>query len=1079
MDGEDVALVQTRQSQSQSPPPRVQVFGVEERRAAPRGSLPLIDDIQAIPDSSQRRARHRGEWTATAQEEQGVKSQPAVSISMRDVKVTLAGDAGVGKSSLVTALVRDSFSPRVQHVVPEILLPVYASESGASTRIVDTSLALDKRAHLDASLRSASVIVLVYSISSDTSFDRIPTYWLPYLRSLGIKDVPVILVGNKIDLRQDDNEESLEDELAPVMAEFKEVESCIETSVKEGVNVSEVFYYAQKAVLYPTSPLYDSKTHALKESCVAALRRIFILCDSDKDHLLDDDEINDFQRRCFGNSLSPHEIQGIKDLVRTAGPQTSSQWPPSRKRQLSTSKSPASSSGSASIAGQADTTFNGSNGMTPRQHPNLIDNKLTLAGWLHLHTLFIQRGRLETTWTILQSFGYGADLTLDPEYLSPPTFAVPSDCAVELSPYGYSFLTDIFEAHDHDQDGSLCEEELNELFSTAPAGKHPWQGTGFPVHTTATNENGAVTLQGWLAQWSMTTLLDYKVTLAYLAYLGYPNFTVTEGMQSGPATTAANLGAHKDFGGIMNGGKEGPRAKGSRGKAKDAGRPSPPPTTSALKLARRDARLAFSSSWSSPFTTSSSASSRHGQSGKGNPSSSAKKKRKKGELADRCVFLAYVIGPPRSGKSSLLDSMLGKRTDGSHTSTSKPRTVVSAVEPYTASDETTAGLVLSSNGGYERYLILQEISTGTTGVHSPSLAGSGGSRQHTDSLTSTAGMSNSHSSMSIGGDSDAHADQTAALLLASKNAHLADVVIFVFDSSDTTSFSYISNVRQRFAATLGTLPTLIVANKADLDEAQQRHEVQPDVYCRKLAIERFSPWKISLAPHGDSVGDGIYHAGANLDIDGIDGAPAMRSPGGSLSRGKDWSGAVTTSPSISSVGDLIAVACAIAQDPSGNGAIPGARGRGQSSGGWINAFLSLFGMSSMTDSSTATDGSEDAANASGGGAKRQRRKSSSYGDAERIDGGSRSTGQSGRKSRTLTQSNSRLVGTFGYVGGASISLAVAYCLYHWYRYKALPLASKEWLSVTRSGANVPANQGSIGAVPTWWSWAQKKLSLAP
>lgn len=58
--------------------------------------------------------------------------------------------------------------------------------------------------------------------------------------------MPVILVGNKIDARAGDSDEPLEDELAPVMAEFKEVESCIETSVQEMVNVSEVFYYAQK-----------------------------------------------------------------------------------------------------------------------------------------------------------------------------------------------------------------------------------------------------------------------------------------------------------------------------------------------------------------------------------------------------------------------------------------------------------------------------------------------------------------------------------------------------------------------------------------------------------------------------------------------------------------------------------------------------------------------------------------------------------------------------------------------------------------------------------------------------------------
>jgi Ras family protein T1 len=45
------------------------------------------------------------------------------------------------------------------------------------------------------------------------------------------------------------------------MADFKEVETCVETSAKLTLNISEVFYFAQKAVLHPTAPLYDSKEH--------------------------------------------------------------------------------------------------------------------------------------------------------------------------------------------------------------------------------------------------------------------------------------------------------------------------------------------------------------------------------------------------------------------------------------------------------------------------------------------------------------------------------------------------------------------------------------------------------------------------------------------------------------------------------------------------------------------------------------------------------------------------------------------------------------------------------------------------
>lgn len=91
------------------------------------------------------------------------------------------------------------------------------------------------------------------------------------------------------------------------------------------------------------------------------------------------------------------------------------------------------------------------------------DDGLTEAGFLYLHTIFIQRGRLETTWTVLQKFGYGEDLKLTESFLLPKSvryagpcivlthqfrFDVPHDCSVELSPKGYQFFTDIFETFD-------------------------------------------------------------------------------------------------------------------------------------------------------------------------------------------------------------------------------------------------------------------------------------------------------------------------------------------------------------------------------------------------------------------------------------------------------------------------------------------------------------------------------------------------------------------------------------------------------------------------------------------------------
>ena len=43
-----------------------------------------------------------------------------------------------------------------------------------------------------------------------------------------------------------------------------------------------------------------------------------------------------------------------------------------------------------------------------------------VSGFLFLHRLFIQRGRHETTWTVLRKFGYDDNLNLSREYLHPP-----------------------------------------------------------------------------------------------------------------------------------------------------------------------------------------------------------------------------------------------------------------------------------------------------------------------------------------------------------------------------------------------------------------------------------------------------------------------------------------------------------------------------------------------------------------------------------------------------------------------------------------------------------------------------------
>ncbi|GMP40342.1 hypothetical protein CsSME_00010821 [Camellia sinensis var. sinensis] len=48
------------------------------------------------------------------------------------------------------------------------------------------------------------------------------------------------------------------------------------------------------------------------------------------------------------------------------------------------------------------------------------DHGLTLTGFLFLHAVFIEKGSLETTWTVLRKFGYNNDIRLRDDQLPPP-----------------------------------------------------------------------------------------------------------------------------------------------------------------------------------------------------------------------------------------------------------------------------------------------------------------------------------------------------------------------------------------------------------------------------------------------------------------------------------------------------------------------------------------------------------------------------------------------------------------------------------------------------------------------------------
>ncbi|KAL8213978.1 hypothetical protein R6Q57_003427 [Mikania cordata] len=560
------------------------------------------------------------------------------------VRVVVVGDRGTGKSSLIAAAASENFPESVSPVLPPTRLPADYYPDAVPVTIIDTSSSLEGKAKLEEELNRADVVVITYACDKPETLSRLQTFWIPEVRRLKVK-APVIVVGCKLDLRDEHYPVSLEQVMAPIMQQFREIETCIECSAANLVQVPEVFYYAQKAVLHPTAPLFDQESQTLKPRCIRALKRIFILCDHDMDGALNDSELNEFQVKCFNAPLQPAEIVGVKRVVQEKVPE------------------------------------------------GVNDLGLTLTGFLFLHALFIEKGRLETTWTVLRKFGYNDDIELRKENLPVPSKKAP-DQSIELTSEALDFLMGIFSLFDSNNDGALQDSELDELFSTAP--ESPWDEAPYKNSMERT-ELGDIRLSGFLSQWALMTLLDPAKSLAYLIYLGYTN---------DPAT--------------------------------------------ALRATRKRTLDV------------------------------------KKQQSDRHVFQCFVFGPKNAGKSSLLNSFVGRSFQNSHGSSGYQSYTVNAVDQLRATKKT---------------LILHEILE----------------------------------------------DDVKQFLSSKESLAACDVAVFVYDSSDEYSLKraseFLMDVARRGEDTGYGVPCLFVAAKDDLDSYPMAIR-DSEAICQELKID--APIRISV-----------------------------------------------------------------------------------------------------------------------------------------------------------------------------------------------------------------------------------------
>ncbi|CAH3149800.1 ras-related protein Rab6 [Pocillopora verrucosa] len=157
---------------------------------------------------------------------------------LRKFKLVFLGEQSVGKTSLITRFMYDSFDNTYQATIGIDFLSktMYLEDRTVRLQLWDTAGQERFRSLIPSYIRDSSVAVVVYDITNYNSFQQ-TAKWIDDVRTERGSDVIIMLVGNKTDL-SDKRQVTTED------GERKAKElnvMFIETSAKAGYNVKQLF----------------------------------------------------------------------------------------------------------------------------------------------------------------------------------------------------------------------------------------------------------------------------------------------------------------------------------------------------------------------------------------------------------------------------------------------------------------------------------------------------------------------------------------------------------------------------------------------------------------------------------------------------------------------------------------------------------------------------------------------------------------------------------------------------------------------------------------------------------------------
>ncbi len=164
-------------------------------------------------------------------------------------KVTLFGPGGVGKTSLLLRYIKEYYAEDLKKTIGSNFLIKDVEIDNKNIRLLLWDIGGQAQFHKLRTIyfKGSNAALGIYDVTSPQTLLKIPG-WVSSIKKTVKKNIPMILIGNKIDLMREVEQAEAADLATRLGCEY------METSAKDGTNVELAFQNIARACIKAVEP---------------------------------------------------------------------------------------------------------------------------------------------------------------------------------------------------------------------------------------------------------------------------------------------------------------------------------------------------------------------------------------------------------------------------------------------------------------------------------------------------------------------------------------------------------------------------------------------------------------------------------------------------------------------------------------------------------------------------------------------------------------------------------------------------------------------------------------------------------